>query len=181
MSLGLRHLEQQGRRTSARCDAGATFVELLVSIVLLGTAGIAVLTALSTTLQSTQVHDRVATAQSQLADAGDVLADVTYASGDPHYIECASPAEYTTLLSTAWPDQAVSFPNVSVAAVDFWDGSGWGICVLGTSQMQRIVLRATVDSLTRELSVVKRKATEASGPGGAWNDSMVTPNPNPGF
>lgn len=166
----------------ARRDSGVSFIEILVSVVLLGTASIAILTAMAATVRSTSLHDQVASAQAQLADAGDILSDVTYAGGDPHYVECATPADYTAKLTTDWPIQANSWPDVVVADVDFWSGSGWGVgCVSGDHQMQRITLRADVDGHTRQLTVVKRMATEASGPGGAWNDGMVTPNPNGGF
>jgi hypothetical protein len=47
--------------------------------------------------------------------------------------------------------------------------------------MQRLTLRAAVGDHTRELAVVKRKATQATGPGGAWDDETVTPDPNDAF
>ena len=160
-----------------------TFIELLVSIVLLGVAGIGVLTALVTTIRSTDIHDQVATAQAQLADAADVLTDVTYASGDPHWVDCTSSnhaADYTAKLGTDWPSQAASFPDITVTDVRFWSGGAWQSgCV--ADAMQRLTLRADVGGHTRELVVVKRQATLAIGPGGAWDDEMVVPSQNPGF
>lgn len=166
-------------------DRGVTFIELLVSIVLLGTVGIGVLTAIVTTIRSTQIHDQVATAQAQLADAGDVLTDVTYSGGDPHWVACPGTthaADYTTKLATDWPAQADSFPDVVVTDVQFWNGAAWqGSCATDATAMQRLTLEATVDGHTRTLVVVKRLATLAIGPGGTWDDEMVTPTPNGAF
>ena len=169
-----------------RRDSGTTFIELLISIVILGTAGIAVLTAVAATTRATTTHDRVASAQAQLADAGDILSDVTYSGGDPHYDDCASPAQYNTRLANDWPEQAASWPNVAVIDVEVWDdpANNWiptsdPSCVNGA--MQKVTLQATIDGLTRQLTVVKRQGTEATGPGGAWDDDMVTPTQNPGF
>ena len=176
-------VRRQGRRT--RRDRGTTFIELLVSVVILGTAGIAVLTAIAATVRATTVHDRVATAQAQLADAGDILTDVTYSGGDPHYVDCATPADYDFRLANDWPTQAASWPDVTVIDVQFWDGiDDWdplASCTTPNGAMQKITLQATIDGHTRQLTVVKRQGTEAVGPGGAWDDDMVAPTPNPGF
>jgi len=165
----------------ARRDSGVSFLEILISVVLLGIGAVAVLTATAATIRSATAHDQVATAQAQLADAGDILTDVTYSGGDPHYDDCATPANYNTRLANDWPTQAASWPDVVVVDVQFWNGSGWGAPCAG-GEMQRITLQATVDGHTRELTVVKREATQAVGSSGsAWDDDMVAPDQNPGF
>ena len=58
-----------------RGDAGFSFIEVLVSIVLLGTAGIAVLVAIQTTVIGARKHDEVAQNQALLAEVADMITD----------------------------------------------------------------------------------------------------------
>lgn len=168
-------IQSMGTTPSSREDSGATFIEILVSVVLLGIGGIAVLVGMAATLRGTATHDRLATVQSNLSDAGDHLTDVTYndiTASDETYVSCGGAVgAYTTEVSP-W--------QVNVVSVDFWDGSGWtdtSGCVGG--EMQRITLTASIEGLQRQLVVVKREATVAITPGGAWNDGMVTPVQHP--
>ncbi len=157
--------------TDAAGDRGSTFIEVLIAVVLVGTVGVAVLAAMGATLRAAATHDRLATAQSRVSDAGDHLTDITLV-GDT-YVSCATPGSY---------QPEVDVWAVTVQSVEFWNGSSWGACSgAGSTQMQKISLGATVGGLTRELVVVKRKATQAGSAGGAWNDGMVSPDPNPGL
>lgn len=156
----------------SRRDRGMSFVEVLVAVVLIGTTGVAVLAGMAATLRSTAVHDRLATVQARLSNAGDLLTDVTLSSDT--YVSCATPGDYDALVSAL---------AVSVTAVEFWDGAGWqGSCSgASSSQLQKLTLHASIEGVDRDLVVVKRKATVAATPGGSWNDGMVSPLPNPGF
>lgn len=150
-------------------DWGTTFIETLVAVVLLGTTVVAALAGMAATIRSATVHDNLATAQSRVSDAGDYLTDITV-DGDT-YVSCATSSTYQPATS-AW--------QVTVESVQFWTGSAWSTCSGGGStQMQRIGLRSTVGAQSRDLFVVKRKATVAVVAGGTWNDGMVSPNPNP--
>lgn len=157
----------------ARRDSGATFLEILVSVVLLGIAGLAVLVGMAATLRGTATHDRLATVQANLADAGDHLTDVTYndaTMADETYQDCgAALAAYNTEVSP-W--------GVTVTSVEFWDGAAWGVGCSG-GELQKITLQASVNGVDRQLVVTKREASIAITPGGAWNDNIVTPAPHP--
>lgn len=170
-------IKRRGGADASRHDEGVTFVEILVSVVLLGTAGIAVIVGMAAALRGSSTHDSVATLQANLSDAADVLTDVTYddaTMSDPVYVSCGgAAAAYTTEISP-W--------QVTIASVEFWDGAAWtgvGGCVGG--EMQKITLEASNDGLERRLVVVKREASVAITPGGAWNDDIVIPVPNPGL
>ncbi|MEQ9162065.1 MAG: hypothetical protein RLN74_05110, partial [Ilumatobacter fluminis] len=63
----------QPQVADAHPDLGATFIELLVSIVLLGTAGVAVLAALSTAATGAATNRTIAEVQASLATAGDAM------------------------------------------------------------------------------------------------------------
>lgn len=159
-----RRAESSGSRDR---DLGVTFIEILVSVVLLGIAGIAVLAGMATTLRGTATHDRLATVQANLSDAGDYLTDITF--GADNYVSCATLTDYDV---SAW--------QVDVTSVEFWDGSTWvdsSLCAGG--EMQKVSLRSTAGGLERNLAVIKRQATTAISAGGAWNDNMVAPQPHP--
>ncbi len=180
-SIGMtsrRHRDPRATRSTRADDAargatnrGSTFIEVLIAVVLLGTTGVALLAAMGATLRSAATHDRLATAQSRVSDAGDYLTDITFV-GDT-YVSCATPASYQS---------GVDVWQATIQSVEFWNGNSWGACSgVGSAQMQKISISATVAGLTRELVIVKRKATQAGSASGAWNDGMVSPNPNPGL
>lgn len=161
-----------GRGRIRRRDDGISFIEVLVSVVLLGTVGIAVLVGMSTALRGTSAHDRLATVQANLSDAGDHITDVTFSGGaDVNYRPCAVPGDYAPQVDP-W--------SVTITSIRYWTGSGWSGAVSDCvgNEMQEITLESSIEGTTRQLVVVKRKATVAVTAGGAWNDEMVTPEPH---
>ncbi|MDW3215417.1 MAG: hypothetical protein R8G01_15555 [Ilumatobacteraceae bacterium] len=141
-----------------RRDLGATFIEVLVSVVLLGTVGIAVLTALQATIVGARVHDRVAQSQALLAEAADLATD-TEPEALP-YVDCDSnpQASYQAVLTTLFPPpQSVT---VSVANWDRTAGAG-GAFVAGCryaqgDRLQQLTISTVVDGTVKEVVVVKR-------------------------
>jgi hypothetical protein len=106
-------------------DLGVTFVEILVTLVLLGLTVVAVLTATRTTIVATRVNRDHTAATAWLQSASDVLAG-------RRLMDCLNgPA-----VRDDYNDAIVSVPNseewpadrLSVAAVTFWTGTGWGAC-----------------------------------------------------
>ncbi|TDT15457.1 hypothetical protein BDK89_1028 [Ilumatobacter fluminis] len=164
-------------------DVGATFIEVLVSIVLLGTAGIAVLSALAASATGAAVQREVSTAQAALASAADAVIDVDAA--DDNYALCASPHSYDPLVAGSSPDA-----TVSVTRVEFWNSTTQTYqpsCVSGEAdRLQRITLTATDGDHTASLAVVKRRAgsptlnTVPAAPN-AGDGGMVTPTPHSGL
>lgn len=167
----------------AHPDRGATFIEVLVSIVLLGTAGIAVLSALAASATGAAVQREVSTVQAALASAADAVIDVD--AGDDSYVACASPSSYGPLVAGSSPDA-----TVSVARVEFWNPNTQtyqSSCVSSDAdRLQRVTLTATDGDQTATLSVVKRRAGSpttntipaAPNTGGG---GMVTPTPHSGL
>ncbi len=164
-------------------DTGATFIEILVSIVLLGTAGIAVLSALAASATGAAVQREVSTTQAALASAADAVTDVDAA--DDNYVVCASPGSYAALVANASPRA-----TVTVERVEFWNPTTQAYqssCVSADAdRLQRLTLSASDGDRTATLSVVKRRAGSptlntvptppASGSGG-----MVDPTPHSGL
>lgn len=148
-----------------RADVGASMIEILIAIVLLGTVIAATLTSLGVTISASALDRDHANAHAWLQTAADML----YAR---ELIECDSAdmatmiSEYqTTVQSTENPeDWAPS--NIEVIGLDFWsidiDGNGvgteaWGpTCDAGDTNLQRIELRVTADDgrIVEEVEVI---------------------------
>lgn len=177
-------------RQPAGRDRGATFIELLVSIVILGSAGLAVLTALGAAATGAAVNRELAAAQSALATAGDALAAVDVDSDTYRACDTNTEAEIVAAYE-AVVDDAVD--GVDVADVAYWDGAAWqtdrSACVAAYTvdgeRLQRVRLVTTADASARTLEVVKRPATEPTvgvgplspSPGGGSGDVIPTPTP----
>jgi type II secretory pathway pseudopilin PulG len=136
-------------------DRGATFIEVLVSVVILGTAGVAVLTALAAAATGASAHRSVSESQSALATAGDAITTVDVAADT--YQSCDGVIEYDPVV------QAVA-PTVRVSSVEFWTGTAWSTsdCRFSTDgeRLQRITLETDGKGVTRSLAVIKRPATD---------------------
>ncbi len=161
-------------------DLGTTFIEILVSVVILGTAGIAVMTALATAAAGSSTQRSIAHAQSALATAGDAVTAVDIADDD--YRDCAPPSAYTARAQGA-------APGVSVASVEYWTGTAWSAtdCQAAAGErLQRVTLETDAHGVTRTLSVIKRPATDPTinvgplSPSGGPGYGNVTITPTPG-
>ena len=135
-------------------DRGASFIELLVSVVLLGTAGIAVLTATTAAITGARMSDEIAKSQAVIAEVADHLTDtepenVAYRACDAFDVRL----EYQTALDAAFPG------SVEVVAVQYQDASGGfsAACAYGAGhRLQQIELRSLVNDSERSILVVKR-------------------------
>ena len=157
--------QQASRSRRRRRDDGSTFIEMLVSIVLIGTVGIAVLTALATTTRGAKTHHDLSEAQAWLANAGDAISD-----SDSFYLSCVDESDplqtalQYELMIIAPITMATSAPTINVINVEFWDSSipAYSVaddCNYGPPQgdrLQRVTIQTTVDGDTRTLAVVKR-------------------------
>lgn len=132
-----------------RRDDGSSFIEILVSIVLLGTAGIAVLTAVGAAATGAATHRSIATAQAAVSAAADELAGASTA-----FRPCASADDYGRTLP--------SDLGVSVVDVEHWQSGAWeSSCDPVTDTLHRVTLEArSGERGTATLSVVKRRPSD---------------------
>ncbi|WP_133870785.1 hypothetical protein [Ilumatobacter fluminis] len=144
----------------ARRDAGATFIELLVSIVLLGTIGVAVLVATTAALAGARTSDEIAKSQATVAEVADFLTDT-----DPEnvpWLDCSTLADPSNDARTSYQSTLDgAFPgSVEVVAVLFWDRTTETFSTTcGTTagyRLQQITFRTVVNDAEREVTVVKR-------------------------
>lgn len=137
-------------------DRGATFIEILVSVVLLSTAGIAILAATSTAIIGARKSDEISKSQAVIAEAADYLTDTD--PGPVAYRDCDSFAvvpEYQSDL-----DARFGAGVVEVVDVLFWDQSAGDFtttCRFSSGdRLQQVLLRSTVNESGRTVAVTKR-------------------------
>lgn len=133
-----------------------TFVELLVSIVLLGLVGIAVLVATAAALTGARTSDEIAKSQAAIAEVADFVTDTE--PENVTYLDCdaVAPAD----IEVAYQQDIDGFfgpGRVVVEDVAFWDGSTFGACSYTSGQrLQQVTLRTVVNESPRTVVVVKR-------------------------
>lgn len=133
-----------------------------MSIVLLGTVGVAVLVATSAALVGARTSDEKAKSQATIAEAADYMTDT-----DPEnipYVACNTGT--TAALIQQYQnglDARFGTGTVSVVDVRFWDrptGSFRTVCGYGSGyRLQQVALQTAVSGVSRDLTVIKRPAT----------------------
>lgn len=140
----------------SRRDNGSTFIELLVSIVLIGLTVVAVLTATTAALTGARTSDEIAKSQASIAEVADFVTDT-----DPEtvpYLDCASNSPATVLATyQSKIDDRFGAGAVQVTGVEFWDGSSFGSCAFGSGErLQEVSLTTVANGSERSVVVVKR-------------------------
>ncbi len=145
-----------------RRDRGTTFVEILVSIVLLGTAVGGTLTALRTTIVSSERDAGQAKAQSWMVAAADAVHRTPYMSCDTFDVGAVKNAYDLAVQSAPPPEGWAVGGSVGVNIVYFWskaDGQEiWGTACGSplSSQLVEIYVRSPTGDIVRTMQVIKR-------------------------
>ena len=126
-----------------RDDGGATLIEVLVAVLVLGTAGVALLGGLFSSVAVSDTHRKETTAAAVAHDYSERIAGATY-------VECATPSAYS-LAPAAVPVPAGYAASVDVA---FWTGAGWAATCSATGLQRVTVLVSSNDGRATERSVV---------------------------
>jgi prepilin-type N-terminal cleavage/methylation domain-containing protein len=125
-------------------DRGASLIEVLVAVVVLGTAGVAAIGSLYTSIRVSDVHRDQATAAAVAGDYSERIA------GAPD-LGCASAA--ATYASVASQVDIPAGYSADVDPIEWWTGSGWGACTAGAG-LQRVTVEVSSDDGVSERSVV---------------------------
>ena len=96
-------------------ENGETLLELLVSVAIMGTAFVAILAGIGTTLIATDSHRQQATAETVLRSYAERIQD----AADVAYVDCATTASYANPVGFSLPASGWS---ASVSSVLFWQG-----------------------------------------------------------
>jgi type II secretory pathway pseudopilin PulG len=157
------HGTRASRRRRSR-DRGQTFVEILVAIVLLGTAVSGTLTALRTTIISSKVDEDQAKAQAWLQAAADAIQRTEY-KPCPSYDVAQVKGLYDDAVQDVVdvpPPPGWEAGSIGVTEVEFWSKSNgneiWG-AVCGTpmsAQRVEIYVLSPTGDLGKSLQVIKR-------------------------
>ena len=142
-------------------DRGQTFVEILVSIVLLGTVVGATLTALRTTIISSKADEGQAKANAWLLAAADEIYRTTYRPC-PSFDAAQVRSEYDSDVQATTPPEGWTGGSVGVNVVYFWskdDGQEvWSdTCGTGLSaQLVEIYVLSPSGDVGKTMQVIKR-------------------------
>ena len=142
---------------SGSADRGLSLVEVLVTIVLLGIGGVAVLGAMAAAAHGSAVNKSQAGAIVWLQSAADYMATTAWASctaGTEASVTAAYDAQLH--LAAAPQSQTGSDSTISVASpVQFWNGTAFSTtCTLNT-KLEQITLQVTRGAYTHSLVIVK--------------------------
>ena len=133
-------------------DRGESLIELLVALLIMGTAVVAVVGGLATAITMSDVHRKQAMVAAHLKFFAANL-ESAIAATPTQYVDCATPASY--------PVYTPGSPyDANITQVLYWDGSSFGpSCAGGDTGVQRVRLRvwSTDGRADQTLDVVIRK------------------------
>jgi type II secretory pathway pseudopilin PulG len=143
------------RRTSPRDDAGETLIELLVALMVIGTAVTAILGALVVAVNSSVLARNQTRVQAALRSWAEQVAAVGD-TGTYRYVPCAAPSAFPA------PDVVPSGFTATVTSVEYWTGDAWTDTCGTDAGVQRVTLRVTApgrvySTVTQSLDVVVRR------------------------
>jgi type II secretory pathway pseudopilin PulG len=133
-------------------DRGESLVEILVAVVIMGIAVVAVMGAVLTSVQTSDVHRKQTSAGTSAVGYTEAI-DRFVAANDTNYVECATPSSYTpAAVGFAVP----SGYTAAVTGIQYWDANSkvfTGTC--SSSGLERATVRvASTDGRAAEQSVV---------------------------
>jgi type II secretory pathway pseudopilin PulG len=135
--------------TSLPDDRGETLVELLITIVIMGITVVAIVGALMTSIQMSDVHRKQATAGADARSYAEKVDNYVAGSG---YTPCAGPSAYSP--STVGFSASSGF-TASIASVKYWSGTTWAPSCGSDSGLQQVTVQvASADARATETSVV---------------------------
>jgi Tfp pilus assembly protein PilV len=121
------------RRGSAY-DRGESLIELLVAVLIMGTAVVAVVGGLGTAIMMTDVHRKQAAVAAHLKIFAADLESAIAATPTTQYVNCATSASY--------PDYTPGPPyDADVTQVQYWNGSSFVASCASDLGVQRVRLR----------------------------------------
>lgn len=130
-------------------DRGETLVELLITIVIMGITVVAVVGALMTSIQMSDIHRKQATAGTVARDYAETVDRYVGSTG---YAGCAAPSAYSP--STVGFAAPSGF-TASVASVRYWSGTAWTSTCSSDLGLQQVTVQvASDDARATESSVL---------------------------
>ena len=144
-----------------RSDRGETLIELVVSVAILGVAGVAILSGLLLSVRSSAVQAKQASGGAYVRSFAEAIQ--SYVDGSGGYTACGSAA--ATYGGVAVPGLPAGYQR-AVTAVRSWTGSAWGACTAGGIQRLDLKVTTTGDAAHRAeetLTVILRRPCNGAG------------------
>lgn len=171
-------MTQRARAQVQPGDEGASLVELLAAVTLMGVAMVAILSALGVLISSSREHRQMANAQVVLTSAAELVKGAAYV---PCTDAAASSAYSAVAAAAARPSDWGAAGSVSVTSVEFWDGTTFatGTCAtdLGLARVSLRVVNPDGSS-TDTFSVLKGGVAGGAGGGGGGLSPCTLKNPS---
>jgi Tfp pilus assembly protein PilV len=145
-------------RAGRNNQRGETLLEILVSVSIMGTAFVAIIAGIGTTLMATHVDRQAATAETVVRSYAERMQDPV----DVPYVDCATTSTYTTPIGFALPAAGWT---ASVTSVMAWQGDTpptfAASCPSPDEGLQQLTLTvqspAGFHQATKSIVIVKRK------------------------
>lgn len=148
------------RPRDLRSDSGATLVEMLVALIILSTAGLAVMAGLQVSIATSDVHRKQSTGGAYVRSYAEAIEKHLNAAGN--YVKCAGPDAYNI---PAVLNQLVGLPSNFAphhAAAQPLAGDGsvltGGVCPDQGVQRLRLTMNTVGNRGTETLTIVVRRA-----------------------
>lgn len=143
-----------------RSDRGETLIELIISVAILGMAGVAIIAGLMVSVRSSVVHRNDATGGAYVRSFAEAIQNSVDSSGG--YKSCGSAASaYAGVTVPGLPPGYAT----SVTAVQSWNGATWGSCAADGIQRLDLQVTTTGDSVHQAketLTVILRSPCSGS-------------------
>lgn len=129
-----------------RGESGDTLIEVLITMMVVGTAATALLMAFSTAIAASAEHRNLASTDTVLRSVSEKVA-AQFEGPNSVYASCATPAAYNAVTSVQAQLETASAPfqyNASITDVQYWSGAGFTTsCPTGSAAPQQITLTVT--------------------------------------
>lgn len=149
------------RRRDLNSDAGATLVEMLVALVILSTAGLAVMAGLQLSITTSDIHRKQSTGGAYVRSYAEAI-EKYVSTADANYLPCAAANAYSPATIGFTPPDG--YTAAQAPAVPLTGLGAAGSCPGGDVGTQRLTLslRSNDGRATERLTIVLRKPC---GPG----------------
>jgi Tfp pilus assembly protein PilV len=139
---------------SLRSDRGESLIELLVTIVIMGTAVVALVGGLGVAITMSDIHRKQAKAGAYVRNFAEAI-ETEVAKSPSGYLPCGNAAAYQAMFASPEPG---SFDR-AVTAVAYWNGTAFANTCTTDGGVQRISLRvsSTDGRASEALDLVIRK------------------------
>jgi type II secretory pathway pseudopilin PulG len=153
-----------GRRTPLRSDSGETLVEILVALVILGTAGVAIVAGLELSVKASDIHRKQTTGGAYARSYAEAIADWV-ASDAGHYVPCAGAGTYGPATVGFASQLPPGYTGTQAAAKRVPpDGGLAGACAGNDTGVQQIniTVKSNDGRAAEELTVMLRRPCDAT-------------------